>query len=42
MTLDEVLKDIEKVSGKNSIMRGVEVKDIESNVYFKDNPTFFL
>lgn len=29
MTLDEVLKDIEKISGKNSIMRGVEVKDIE-------------
>ena len=29
MTLDEVLKDIEKVSGKNSVMRGVEVKDID-------------
>lgn len=29
MTLDEVFKDIEKISGKNSIMRGVEIKDVE-------------
>lgn len=29
MTLSEVFKDIEKVSGKGSIMQGVEVKDVE-------------
>ena len=29
MNLFEVLKDIEKVSGKGSVMRGVEVKDID-------------
>lgn len=29
MTLDEVFKDIEKISGKSSIMMGVEIKDIE-------------
>lgn len=29
MTLSEVFKDIEKISGKNSIMVGVEIKDIE-------------
>lgn len=29
MTLDDVFKDIEKISGKGSIMRGVEIKDIE-------------
>lgn len=29
MNLVEVLKDIEKISGKESIMRGVEVKDVE-------------
>lgn len=29
MTLLEVLKDIEKVSGKSAIMQGVEVKDVE-------------
>lgn len=29
MTLDETLKDIEKISGKGSVMRGVIVKDVE-------------
>lgn len=29
MTLDEVFKDIEKISGKGSIMVGVEIKDVE-------------
>lgn len=29
MTLSEVFKEIEKISGKSSIMEGVEVKDIE-------------